>query len=522
MNPIFQALNSGYSPDKVLEYLSKALPHLGGSIYKAKSAGYTVKQILGFLAKTSSERDTKGMSDPEIRAMNSRTEGEMVKNALTMTAGALGTAVLGRAAAGAIAPHLPALSNRGTPNAPGTSHMPSTKSSLTPQAPQQTMQSSPLPNMQSAPPSGANPVLSSPQRPPISNPNISPQPVKTINAKEILDSSDLTKQVQTLLEKGNDSNQVGGYFRHFNKNIVEKIEKETGKPFEDIISEYKEQIPKKTEEQDLSKIGEMGKGITDNFYNGIFDSLKNKKDTFSGVKDPLIAKAKPLYEKGLIKSPEDLRDFANGKLKEQSFSEPEEIEETVFTPSGKGIIKEISGDNALIEEDGELKQHKLDKVIESPLPEKDLAELHEDLLKGIEKHTGRQNSRNVEYAGYDPENKELLYKPHGSDRTYLYDDISPEDADALTNLLTLRKSTGSNFVGAWEAGTESPIGAAMYQLIRKLQAERGGKGNEYKSKFETIYDVLEPSKEMLKAKHAEKKRKEREDKPKKAKKPRAS
>lgn len=461
MNSIFQALNSGYTPDKVLEYISKALPHLGGSIYKAKSAGYTVKQILGFLAKTSSERDTKGMSDPEIRAMNSRTEAEMVKNGLTMTAGALGTAALGRAAAGAIAPHLPALSNRGTPNAPGTNRGPLIPSPSTAQAPQQTTQSSPLPNMQSAPTSGANSVSTSPQQPPVLSANISTQPVKTINAKEILDSSKATPQVQTLLENGNDPNQVGGYFRKFHQNTVNQIEKETGKSFEDIISEYAKEQPAQ-----ISKKPE------------IITETQIKKDSLN---------ASPFVEN---------------------------VEESVFTPSGKGIIKEISGDNALIEEDGKLKQHKLDKVIESPLPEKDLAELYEDLIKGIEKQTGKPVSRNVESAGYDPKNNELVYKPHGSDKFYVYDDISPEDVETLTNLLTQRKSTGSNFIGAWEAGTESPIGAAMYQLIKKLQAERGGKGNEYKNKFETIYDALEPAKEALKKKYAESK--------KKAKKPRAS
>ncbi len=104
----------------------------------------------------------------------------------------------------------------------------------------------------------------------------------------------------------------------------------------------------------------------------------------------------------------------------------------------------------------------------------------------------------------------------------MYDDISPEDIEALTNLLTQRKSTGDNFIGRWEAGTESPIGAAMYQLIKKLQSERGGKGNEYKNRFETIYDALEPAKEALKKRYEEQKRREREANPKKAKKPRAS
>lgn len=47
----------------------------------------------------------------------------------------------------------------------------------------------------------------------------------------------------------------------------------------------------------------------------------------------------------------------------------------------------------------------------------------------------------------------------------------------------------------------------MYQLIKKLQSERGGKGNEYKNKFMTIYDALEPAKKALKERYAERKKK---------------
>lgn len=69
--------------------------------------------------------------------------------------------------------------------------------------------------------------------------------------------------------------------------------------------------PNKTKEKEnLSGIGDLGKGITESFYEGIFDSLKKGKDTFSGVKDPLLQAAKPAYEAGQIKSVNDLKAFA--------------------------------------------------------------------------------------------------------------------------------------------------------------------------------------------------------------------
>ena len=65
----------------------------------------------------------------------------------------------------------------------------------------------------------------------------------------------------------------------------------------------------------------MGKGITDNLYAGIYKALVEGKDTFSGVKDPLIVRAKPYFDKGLITSAEDLRKFANEGP--QAFEKPE-------------------------------------------------------------------------------------------------------------------------------------------------------------------------------------------------------
>jgi len=179
----------------------------------------------------------------------------------------------------------------------------------------------------------------------------------------------------------------------------------------------------------------------------------------------------------------------------------------VGSKHGMGEIKAMRNGKAIIEVDGKKHQVNEDELIESPMPEKDLADLYGDLIGGIEKTTGQQVSRNVEWAGYDPNANELVYKPHGSDKVYVYDDISPEDAKQLTSLMNQRKSTGGNYIGAWEKGTESPIGAGMYQLIKKLQGERGGKGNEYRNRFETIYDALEPAKIAAKKKHAEAKKK---------------
>jgi len=108
------------------------------------------------------------------------------------------------------------------------------------------------------------------------------------------------------------------------------------------------------------------------------------------------------------------------------------------------------------------------------------------------------------WAGYDPKKNSLAFMPHGGG-IYIYEDITPEDASLLTSVLNTRKTSGENFIGAWKAGSKSPIGAAMSALIKKLQSERGGKGNEYSGKFETLYNYLEPAIQAKKKKKKKKK-----------------
>lgn len=56
--------------------------------------------------------------------------------------------------------------------------------------------------------------------------------------------------------------------------------------------------------------GGMAKGMTESFYTQAFDSLQQGKSTIAGVKDPILTKAKPHFDRGTIKSPQDLRDWA--------------------------------------------------------------------------------------------------------------------------------------------------------------------------------------------------------------------
>jgi hypothetical protein len=51
----------------------------------------------------------------------------------------------------------------------------------------------------------------------------------------------------------------------------------------------------------------MGNGMTDSLYAGLYDALRQGKETFAGIKDPVLAKARSAFEQGLITSADDLR-----------------------------------------------------------------------------------------------------------------------------------------------------------------------------------------------------------------------
>jgi hypothetical protein len=195
-----------------------------------------------------------------------------------------------------------------------------------------------------------------------------------------------------------------------------------------------------------------------------------------------------------------VEEYSKSAPKETEIEKPKiEKASIAATPQGVGSVVEMRNGKALVDIDGKKHQVNEDQLEKSPIPEKDLADLHDELIAGIEADTGEDVSRMVQWAGYNPETNTLKFLPHTGD-LYTYDDISEEDAKLLRDVLSTRKTSGSNFIGAWKAGSKSPIGAALSKLIKKLQTERGGKGKEYSEKHGTIYSAYEPAIEAKKRK----------------------
>lgn len=444
MNPIFQAIDQGYSPEEILRYITRIAPSLVPKVEKAVSNGYALKEILGFLAQTSMKEDNRGLSESEIHGRNTRIASEMGQKGLMAVGALAATPIAASAIRSAFSRALPqSIAQNLLPQATAGNILENGIPSPQQSSPSQ-IAKSPTGQAQQLPS-----VSSSPSQPPVEQTNIPQtqapiQPeVKTIDPGALLEKSGLKKHVDELAQKGRAAKEIAGLLYSKYPKEMKQFQKQAGKNMEDAIGDYLGQQPTSKENLPTEKPAEQ-----------------------------------PKIEKSSI----------------------------VASPNGIGEVKEIRNGQALIDVDGKLHKTKEEELIQSPLPEKDLADLYNDVVKGIEKESGQQVSRNVYWAGYDPNTNELAYLPHDGG-LYIYDDISPDDAKELTNILSQRKSTGQNYIGAWTKGSSSPIGAQMYQLIQRLQKERGGKGSEYANKFQKVYDALELAKTAAKKQYEERKKK---------------
>ena len=466
MNPILQAMASGYGVNKILKYIASSNPQLATKISSAASFGYTANEILKYVMKggrsLSSSLPNASKNDMTLYDKMQYSMPEGIENVAKVGLG-LGAAGLGYLAGMAVEPN----------------------------APQQ--------NAQAATQTAPSPLTN----PPVPN---APQPAP------IIPGNNIGQQINNQINQPTNPAQVA-----------------TAAQAQPQQPQLATQIPGGQTQPTQSIFEQLIQGVD-------VESLdKSKKDQLKFLKDvsnQLQAKGKTIDDREFKKLNQNIQKTLKGKsgmLMEEAtrgMSQPEqqpqkiEPKSIVSTPQGVGEVKGLSNGNAIVEIDG--KAHKVSEkdIQQPPIPEKDLADLHNELIGGIEKSTGKQVSRNVNWAGYDPEAKELQYRPWSGD-SYTFNDIEPEDVDMLTSFLTQRKTTGENFIGGWEEGTESPIGAAMHKLITKLKEKAKAKGvKEYTRKYQTVYSAYEPAEQAakLKKKLAEQARKKREKDAKKAKK----
>jgi len=491
MNPIASALTQGFSNQSILQYLLRHFPHARRQIEKGLAQGFSADKIVKYLQggrkevnQPITEHEQTRQSDKDKQR---NLEKNIVKGGLAIGGAALGSYALSRA--------LPragqALTGQLLPALPNQAQIPHNPRLALPGAGQAPIQPPPatpqgIGNLPYSNPSAQSPRKTNSQNPitsstkqesiqtPIIQQNTSIPKTNPIETHIAPLPQPLVKQTESLLQAGNDVAKVAGILKSLQPQIVKDYEKTTGQPIDGAVEEFAQKLPPK--EKPTANIGS--------------DLGREEKKPDIPVEEKPIEVQPPKKEKG----------------------------STVALPNGDiGEITNIRQGIATVNSQGKEFRRKISELIESPINEKDLTDLFEDLTKEIEKKSGEEISRMVNWAGYDPKTNELAFVPHLG-ALYVYDNISPEDASELTNILSTRKTTGENFIGAWKEGSKSPIGAAMSRLIQKLQKERGGKGSEYKGKYEKIYDAFELPKIEAKKKHKE----QADDKKRKTKKPRPS
>ena len=470
MSSLIKALDEGYDPEEIISYISKSLPQMAPAIRKAKKSGYAVREIIGFLSQNFDNEDRRGMSESQRHAANRRSDTASVKHGLKLAATAVAAPLAASAARSALSRALPTNLTNGLSQTLANSVPNASPSNLQSPAdvanPNANMQQQPqLPNQQSI----------STSQPPVNQvePNIA-QPIVNEQPKE---NSDKLTKLWMGFEKGRDK---GFDFESDAFLKIAKRMKSTGeiRSKEDFERFFNLFDAKKNEGKNLP------------------EALREASEEFDNQK--LSPTEQPNNEEPQLQETEKLQEPSQEQEKQKI-----EKNSVVSSPNGVGELKELRNGLGLIEIDGKLHKVKEEDLEASPMPEKDLAELYDDLISGIEGETGEDVSRMVQWAGYNPETNTLQFLPH-SGKLYKYGNISQEDAALLTDILSTRKTSGANFIGAWKAGSKSPIGAALSKLIRKLQSERGGKGNEYEETHEPIYSAYEPAIEAKKAKKKKK------------------
>lgn len=491
-NVIAQLLENGISEEELLSSIVKTLPKLGKKAGKLFSGGWGVNDVLNIFSKDkdvqkSVRRGLKPSTPREIAAMRlqhsynnipKNQEDQALEELQNFTKKAAPVA-LGLAApyvARAAAPLAEGALQRVLPNSlKGTAGMQKVGAGIN-----QTAQQPPMPPTSqkiSGTPS-INPITPIPQQPPnlsgslqkqppvsdtnlTTNPQLTqPEGITNTPSKKQIEPMAMPKEIEKFIGEyakkmpKHNAEELAFMLKRLNPAYVNVLEQETGRSIEEMVTEFKSK----------------GKGakLTTN----------QLPESTESVETPV-----ELPE-------EEMRPIAKGA--------------SVATPHGVGEVVANRNGKALIDIDGKKHQVNEDELITPPLPEKDMADLYEDLLRGIEKETEEDVSRMVDWAGYDASTNTLAFLPH-TGALYTYKNISPDQAAQLTDILSTRKSTGENFIGAWKAGSKSPIGASMSALIKQLQKERGGKGSEYEEKFETLYKALEPAIAALKKKKRKKK-----------------
>ncbi len=497
---IASVLSRGFTSKQVIDFILRKYPQHADKIKSAMAAGFSVDQVLKYI---SGGRKALTEESPALTE-HEQTRKIDIGRRETVNKGALGAAAL--AATSLAAPMATAALGRAIPNS-----LKGMTPSLTTALQQQTQQPIPPQQPPLVQPSVNTSQPNIPQTQPIT------QPEQIINPEEYLEKRGVLQKVKEMLSAKNTPEAIAATLGIKDKSgrLKAEVDPELLENIEALAKKQPAEVPKTVEFPEHRNTGtpiernlpsnkrveqfeESRKKIRKNFDSlsqedkilERIDFLKENLDLYDYDKDQIEQ-----VKKEISKLEKEYKEYTNESL-------PIKKNETVVSPQGVGEVKEIRNGKAIVEIDG--KKHQVDEDDLESEP-KDVADLYDDLFNAI---PDQYKSRMMNYAGYDEESNELLFRPHGG-AAYVYKDIPPEFAEELKNRLHKAKTSGSNMYGMWSEGDQS-YGAGMSKLIKELQAQYGGKGKEYVRKFNTLFDILGIPHEEKKRKEQEKRRKRKE------------
>lgn len=439
MTAFLTALGSGISAKKILEYLMRKSPQLAPGITQALASGLSADKVLKFFSKDRNfekvkesmqkEYSLENNANPLVQGENIRSKNLAPDMASTLQRNigpALGTA----AAAGtsyALSRAIPSiLQSTGAfnPEAKATDSM-----QKTPEIPATNESSFNLPS---------NVVEGNITQ----NENAIQPEIKGINPEELLSKFSLTSHVDKIAKNVKDPSQIAAVLYSQFPGEMSKMQKEAGKPMEEVIGEYLQQPKKEALPTTNELVEPQQKAIEKKFT----DALPEEKE------ERRIAK-----------------------------------QDTVATPQGIGEVKEIRNGKAIVEVDG--KKHQVD--------EEDLEEEPQEIIetvKNLLKIPEVDRSSVVSLFTYDPTDNEMYVQFHNGDTTK-YLDVDPKKVFNIANKMGIPITEGKNIFGAWSPQDKNSLGAALIKEIindpKYKKSKKGQPQNPNYRNLETLYDYWE-------------------------------
>ncbi len=454
---IANALTQGFTSKQVLDFLIKHFPAHSKQIQKAISSGFTAEQVLKFISG-----GRKELASEEMGTEHARVRGKDIQKRENVTSGALkGAGLAGLGVAGAIASPMAAKAlQRAAPQLLGPGAVTQGSGSAQIQLPPNQQQSQGLGNAQQS------------QQPPI-NPNVQPnipqpqapiQPeVKSIDIKQVFSKyPGFESKINDLIESGNDIEAISTYFKKFNPSQTSKLEKEAGRPIEEVISEYMKVQP--SNQPDVKQLDNA---------NPMIETATQEMEPKDNVNPLDMA---PIPEEMPVE-----------KIEEKPIEVPKiEKGSTVASPQGIGEIKEIRNGKAIIEVDGKKIQVDESELENPKYTEEEIADAYDKMFEMIpEEH----RSGFIQWAGYNEDENSLGYIPRGGKYEKIYD-ITPEEAQMIKEGKGKARTSGEEREGIWVIG-EDTRGGVISQIVhdrrRKHEAVK-------KQQLEFPLELLKPEK----------------------------